>query len=142
MNPSARTGNTVLIHIASLHLCKDEDGLAAAMSKQLSRVHLLCFHETFEIQALQLHIILGILLAIGTKRDPYIWRRLLLVVSGFGYFYSKLAGQRLVRTDYASDYDSLFIIAKAGFDVSRGIEYWARVSKHVDQEQEQRATKV
>lgn len=123
MNPSARASNAVLIHIGSLHVCKDEDRLAAAMSKQLSRVRLLCFHETFEIQSLQLHMILGTLLAIGTKLDPYIWRRLLLVVSGLGYFYSKLAGQRLVRTDYTSDYDSLLIIAKAGSDVSRGIGY-------------------
>ncbi len=125
VNAWCMPGGKVVVYTGLLDYTKDETGLAVVMSHEIA--HAVARHGN-ERMSQQLAIVLGgASLSVALSQKPEQTQNIFLTSYGVGSVLGTLAYSRL--HEYEADKLGMVFMALAGYDPSKAMDFWERMSK-------------
>lgn len=125
VNAWCMPGGKIVFYTGILPYTQDENGIAVVMGHEMA--HAIAKHGN-ERMSQQLAIILGsVTLDIALQQHPEETREIFKSLYGISSTLGALAYSR--KHEYEADKIGLVIMAKAGYDPHKAIEFWERMSK-------------
>jgi Zn-dependent protease with chaperone function len=125
VNAWCMPGGKVVVYSGILEYTKDETGLAVVMSHEIA--HAIARHGN-ERMSQQLMVALGgISLSLALSQKPEETKNIFLTCYGVGSSLGLLAYSR--THEYEADKIGMVFMALAGYDPSKAVDFWERMSK-------------
>lgn len=118
-------GGKVVFYTGILPITQDETGMAVVMGHEIA--HAVARHGNERMSQQLMVLAGGVSLAVAMQKQPELTQNIFLSAFGVGSILGVLAYSRLHETE--ADKLGLIFIAMAGYDPSKAIEFWERMSK-------------
>ncbi|HNW98545.1 MAG TPA: M48 family metallopeptidase [Bacteroidales bacterium] len=125
VNAWCMPGGKVVVYSGILDYTKDETGLAVVMSHEIA--HAVARHGNERMSQQMVILMGGIGLSVAMQQQPEKTKNIFLMSYGVGSVLGTLAYSR--QHEYEADKLGMVFMAYAGYDPSKSIEFWERMSK-------------
>ncbi len=128
VNAWCMPGGKIVFYTGILPYTRDENGIAVVMGHEIA--HAIAKHGN-ERMSQQLAIIMGgVTLDVAMKNNPEQTREIFKSIYGISATIGALAYSR--KHEYEADKIGLVLMAKAGYDPNKAVEFWESMSKKAD----------
>lgn len=118
-------GGKVVVYSGILEYTKDEAGMAVVMSHEIA--HAVARHGNERMSQQLLILMGGVGLSVALEQKPEETKNIFLMCYGVGSILGTLAYSR--QHEYEADKLGMVFMACAGYDPSKAIDFWERMSK-------------
>lgn len=125
VNAWCMPGGKVVVYSGILDYTKDEDGLAVVMSHEIA--HAIARHGNERMSQQLVAVMGGVSLSLALSQKPEETKNLFLMCYGVGSALGMLAYSR--SHEYEADKIGMVFMALAGYDPSKAVDFWERMSK-------------
>ncbi|MCS7151135.1 MAG: M48 family metallopeptidase [Endomicrobia bacterium] len=126
VNAFCLPGGKVAFYTGILPLCQDEDGIAVVMAHEIA--HAIARHGAERMSQGMIAELGQNIVALAVEKKTPEARKAILTAYGLGVTVGVLLPYSR-QHEYEADYIGLILMAKAGYDPNKAVEFWQRMLK-------------